>query len=73
MQIKNVQQHQAKIHVRSKTRSTNLTANMLDGRGFGEKTESHETKRDNWQVGLKNLAREDTTLPFPLKELVVTK
>ena len=53
LQIKNVQQHQAKIHVRSKTRSTNLTANMLDGRGFGEKTESHETKCDSWQVGLK--------------------
>ena len=26
---------------------------MLDGRGFGEKTESHETKCDSWQVGLK--------------------
>ena len=34
LQIKNVQQHQAKIHVRSKTRSTNLTANML---GFWRK------------------------------------
>ena len=26
---------------------------MLDGRGFGEKNESYETKCDSWQVGLK--------------------
>ena len=51
-----VQQHQTEIHVRSKLRSTNLTAisslnvpvensqGMLDGRGFaGEKTQSHES------------------------------
>ena len=33
---------------------TNLTANMLDGRSFEEKTKSHETKCDSWQVGLKS-------------------
>ena len=46
LQPKNVQQHQTEIHVRSKLRSTNLTANMLDGRGFPkEKTQSHESHK----------------------------
>ena len=53
LQPKNVQQHQTEIHVRSKLRSTNLTANgslnvpvkisqgMLDGKGYPkEKTQS---------------------------------
>ena len=65
LQPKNVQQHQNEIHVRSKLRSTNLTANgsfnvpvensqgMLNGRGFSKKTQSHEIKCDSWQVGLK--------------------
>ena len=61
LQIKNVKQHKARNHARSKTRPTNLTVNTLDRRGW-DKTDArlnqlsevkHGTKLFSWQVGLK--------------------
>ena len=61
LQIKNVKQHKARNHERSKTRPTNLTANTLDRRGLDETDArlnqlsevQHGTKLFSWQVGLK--------------------
>ena len=63
LQIKNVQQHQARDHGRSKPRSANLTANMLDGRGLDTESEARfnqfievqhrNTELFSWHVGLK--------------------